>query len=165
MAFGGAVGFPVVRLASMTGADEDKLAGYLLLPLIGIGVGIAQWLVLNQRVAGTSGWIIASVVGYAACSTILALLNAFRVVPGSWWPQVLLLFTFGAAVGLCQWLVLRRRYSRARWWILANAIGLLGLLVLFVHPASSQAQLIGCLAGAGAFSGVVTGWLLAMLRR
>lgn len=41
-----------------------------------------------------------------------------------------LLPTVGALVGAAQWMLLRKHLSRARWWLLANAIG--WALALFV---------------------------------
>lgn len=42
----------------------------------------------------------------------------------------LILLVMGLAIGITQWLLLRRRFAQAGWWIPANALGwgLLGLI-------------------------------------
>jgi len=63
-------------------------------------------------------WVLASIVGWWALSlpvsAIAPVVGAMPVVSGS---------IVGAGVGIMQWLVLRRRFHRAGWWVLASTMG------------------------------------------
>jgi len=77
---------------------------------------------------------------------------------------------FGAAIGLAQWLVLRRRVREAAWWVPANMIGLaivepalLGLFYLNVAgggAASALFLLALLLTGPGMVTGTTLVWLM-----
>jgi hypothetical protein len=75
-------------------------------------------------------WVFATVAGWLLGVLLIAL-------PG-WlgWTDMplnnldLIFLVMGLAIGIAQWLLLRRRLARAGWWIAANALGwgLLGLI-------------------------------------
>ncbi len=65
----------------------------------------------------------------------------------------------GGLVGGLQWLILRRHYSRAGWWLPANLIiWTLGLTWIFATPLGSLRGVSGIVAGA--ITGVAVLWLL-----
>ncbi len=115
---------------------------------MGLSIGTAQWLVLRREFKRISGWIAATVAGYAAIG-LLPLFAGFlypgwpdwaftlivngkphwlaRVVPD--WPLAILapgvmtLTLFGFVLGIAQWLVLRGRVRHAGWWIAISTCG------------------------------------------
>jgi hypothetical protein len=104
--------------------------------VMGLGMGLGQWLVFRKHQKQTSGWVIAT--GLA-----LFLQGAFRwSLPYETSPsQVRLLTTlsFGLFLGVCQWIVLRGRIARAGWWIPISIAG--WVLALALMAASEYAQL------------------------
>ncbi len=101
------------------------LSGYLTEFVIGLPVGLAQWMVLRNQIERAEWWILASALGWAAGRGLVAVVFA---------PQDLVLVggTLGASLGLAQWLVLRPHLVRSWWWIvlsaLSSAVGMTGVL-------------------------------------
>jgi len=61
-------------------------------------------------------WVLASIVGWVL-GVIVSLLAMGRAMP------VVGATLVGAGIGIMQWLILRRRFRRAGWWVLASAMG------------------------------------------
>jgi hypothetical protein len=82
-------------------------------------IGWRFW--LQWVLASTVDWFVGFYVGFV--SGTMFLVSTAKSVPG----DILVYFILGAAlgsgVGLVQWLVLRRRISRAGWWVLASTAG------------------------------------------
>ena len=88
----------------------------------GLIIGLAQWFLIRQVIKESGWWILATGIGL----TIGSLLNT---VTGSMTGQITGLLTSslvsalaGSALGLTQWLVLRKQIDRARIWIAATMI-------------------------------------------
>ena len=163
------VGYAVSSAAAMevlwavVGAPEFMAKGLapgirLAVVRTGAVVGVLQWLVLRREVSGTGWWVLASIVGWvmgtAAAGLGLVLvglqelsLELVNIVSGA---------VVGAAVGVLQWLVLRREVSGAGWWVLASIVG--WVMGQAAHGA------IG-LPAVGAVSGAITGIALVRLLR
>jgi hypothetical protein len=83
-------------------------------------------------------WVFATVAGW--------LLGVISIALPVWigWTDTplnnldLIFVVMGVAIGITQWLLLRRRLARAGWWIAANALGW-GLLGL-INPGNSVDQ-------------------------
>ena len=77
-------------------------------------------------------WVLASTVGYAVGNA--AGMKVVQAVVGAAEPMAkglvvglaLAVVMTGAAVGVMQWLVLRREVSGAGWWVLASIVGWVG---------------------------------------
>jgi hypothetical protein len=61
----------------------------------------------------------------------------------------------GATIGAAQWLVLRRLFHRAGWWVLASAKGVAAGVFSYSVLTGSGTQLFVLLAGGGA-GGAIT---------
>jgi hypothetical protein len=96
-------------------------------PEIGIGVivGIVQWIILRPMIHQASWWILASGLGWAVgwAAIILIFPEEIGVIAGGF---------IGFTVGISQWVIMRRWFYQAGWWIiistLAWAIGLTGIM-------------------------------------
>jgi len=95
--------------------------GTILLPPIdlavsGIVIGLLQAIILQNYISRMRQWILASAVGWTAgwAITLAAVPNDFSLLAG---------VVLGAAVGVAQWLVLRREVQWAGWWIAISTLG------------------------------------------
>ena len=66
-------------------------------------------------------WVLASIVGWAL-GVIVSLLASAIAPVGRAMPAIGATLV-GAGIGIMQWLILRRRFRRAGWWVLASAMG------------------------------------------
>ena len=99
--------------------------------LLGAAVGIAQWLVLRRRITQPRRWILSSVAGGAVGGT-LALLIGQPTGDAFNFNMAMLIGSgmVGIALGAAEWLLLRRYVSRAGWWVIASATGIVTALAL-----------------------------------
>ncbi len=76
---------------------------------------------------------------------------------------------FGIGVGVLQWLVLRRRISRAGWWVLTSAAGGYGIVqAMFLFEGYAGSLSFGellSITGVAALGGAVTGTLQWLVLR
>jgi hypothetical protein len=171
----------------MTSAVE---AGYIQARGAGVAglifgslVGVAQWLVLRRTIRagwwalGTGvGWGLSGVLsGFNAGGSVSTIgPDAGPLPPLLYLPVVLPLVVF--LLGSAQWLVLRREFVGAEWWLLANVGGLIaGFIVGFVvskalpwltptdYPSAQALGIVGAVAGP--VYGLLTWAFLADLRR
>ena len=121
-------------------------------------------------------WVLASTVGYAVgnaagMKVVQAVVGAAEYRAKGFVVAIpLLVVMTGAAVGVMQWLVLRREVSGAGWWVLASTVGwvmgkaaaFLGILFVGLQGFSPVSANIVSGAVVGAVVGVLQ-WLI--LRR
>ncbi len=97
--------------------------------VMGLGMGLGQWLVFRKHLNQTRGWILAT--GLA-----LFLEGAFRwSLPFdtlTWQLGVDTMLSLGAFLGIFQWFVLRGRVPYAGGWIVISVAGWILALVLIV---------------------------------
>lgn len=115
-----------IQVAGRTRITQDFVLVYVLLPVLGLSIGALQYLLLRRLFPRIEWWIAATVLGWALPLLLVRLLAepsfpALNVGPVL--AEALGLAFAGAAVGLFQWLVLRRRIPRAALWILACILG------------------------------------------
>jgi len=104
--------------------------------VVGVAVGLAQWVVLRRRIERSGWWILVSGVGWAAGRGLASLLFPAQ-------NTILIGAMIGAILGLAQWFALRDRVVQAWWWIVVSALSW-GLALTGVLGAT----LVGSLAGA-----------------
>jgi len=169
--FGMFVGFALGFLLLATilyGVTGNWLSGSILGIALGTGVGTLQRTVLWRRISRGAWWILASAVGglltlqaafFFGFSTSY---ESFHALLG--WIAIVALA--GVVTGALQWVVLRKQFSRAGWWVLASAVGwtlsVIGVRALPWGGDDSDA-LWGMLATGvvfGALTGAVLIWLL-----
>ena len=114
-----------IQVAGESHITEDFIGGYVLLPMLGLLIGVLQYLLLRRYLPRMVWWIPATVLGWAL-PLLLGLasvgwLPALAMDPV--WSGALGFALIGASIGVCQWLVLRRRIHRATLWVLASILG------------------------------------------
>ena len=149
--------------------------------LVGLIIGLAQWLVLCNRFPKSGWWILATAIGFGlAWSPAWNL--AFAILSSGWgnwrysieWPIVL--GVTGAIVGLLQWLVLRRWVYRSGRWIVTSplagiAAGVLAMIVFDIVfrnvDSPTLAWFLPVITGltAGFVYGAITGAVLVQLSK
>ncbi len=151
-----------------TGEEFGEWLAFLGLGImLGIGVGILQWLVLRGRVSGVGWWVLASAAaGYGITQASFILIEeslSFGLLLSSTGVAAL----GGAVTGILQWFVLRGKVSRAGWWVLASTVGWgLSMAVTIAMPSgvTDDIEFTGP-AVTGAVLGAVTGAALVWLLR
>jgi hypothetical protein len=144
--------------------DERSIFPYILFPVVGVCIGGMQWLVLRQYLPQAGWWVLSTGVIWPVCYTFIGLATRgiVRVGGGSFVGAATWIITFalvGAALGGIQWLVLRRRFIRAGWWVLASAAGFAGFAA--IGPLADILTLIVLLGAIpGATTGIALVWLL-----
>jgi len=114
-----------IQVAGQSHITEDFIGAYVLLPMLGLLIGVLQYLLLRRYLPRMVWWIPATVLGWAL-PLLLGLasvgwLPALAIDPV--WSGALGFALIGASIGVCQWLVLRRRIHRATLWVLASILG------------------------------------------
>jgi hypothetical protein len=134
--------------------------------VIGVSIGIMQWLVLRRHFNRAGWWVLASVTGFAVGK---ALGDALAQADVGAVGLALSGAAIGTSLGIAQWAVLRRHVEQAAWWVLASVVawvvGWSIISVVDVAPGgpTGMAYLIGSTGAAAA--GVITGLTLVRLLR
>ena len=107
---------------------EDYLGLYIIIPIIGLLIGLVQYGLLRSYLPRIGGWILVTAGGWLLGMLMIALSYRLKWLdPTRNFDAVF--FLMGLSIGIAQWFLLRRRLSRAGWWIAANLAGW-GLLAL-----------------------------------
>lgn len=139
--------------------------------ITGLVMGVAQWLVLRQRVTWAYEWVVATAIGFFIPIVALGSIGVIEKSPLSPVAYVALAYTgLGTLVGISQWLALRRQVFHAAWWIPSNAAAcLLGITPAVIVSVSNSSMhlvlqlLIGAMGGMTI--GILTGATLVNLLR
>jgi hypothetical protein len=148
--------------AVLGGGAEDKVP---FVPFVGFSFGVMQWLVLRRHIPRAGWWVLASTAGWIAGLGVPAVV--FKVVegvaPGAIEPEVFAVAFFvavGTAVGMLQWLVLRRHAPQAGWWVLASIVGWAALGLIVGKSLDRATDLVALAAVPPAITGGALVWLL-----
>lgn len=137
---------------------EDYLYLYFFIPTVSLLTGAFQSALLRRylpRMGG--GWMIATAAGWLF-GVLLVLMPDWLNWRNGYNDLDQAFLAMGLAIGIAQWLLLRRRLSQAGWWIAASITGWgllalvtgdtldgLGLLALGLIPASVTAAALALL--------------------
>jgi len=101
--------------------------------MAGASVGLMQWLILRRHFSRAGWWVWASIVGGVVGFSLtgwfpLSVTVGFGLIGlvgrlGDVTVGAMFGIQIGAPLGIMQWFVLRRRFFRAGWWLLANIVG------------------------------------------
>jgi hypothetical protein len=137
---------------------EDYLGIYPFIPIMGLLTGIFQYGILRRYLPRMGWWVLATIGGWLL-GMLLIMIPGWLNWTGGSLNLDLAFIAMGLAIGMGQWLVLRRRLPRAGWWIGANVagwgllglvttdntIGQFGLLSLGLLPACATAVMLAML--------------------
>lgn len=101
---------------SIDGPVHKGFAGAAL----GIGLGLGQWMFLRRFLDGAAWWIVATVIGFGVAGFAMGLGTTDELARRGLTSEVVG-FVLGGSAGVAQWVVLRRDFDRAVWWIPASA--------------------------------------------
>ena len=176
-AFGGSLVASI--LIKVMGEGIADFADFIALAVIWIG----QWLLLRRVIPKASRWLWVSLIG-GLLALVVGIIPADRVQDaidgiessplglagigprrsalGYFLGSVVAGAGFGAGLGVAQWLVLRWQFLKADWWIVANALGFAGGMVLQdVTLFGTGMTLNLLLAVPGVTTALTLNWLLA----
>ncbi len=121
--------------------------------VFGVGVAVAQWVMLRDRFSWSRGQPLASILVGAAFGMLSFGIDARPVLIG---------LILGAALGIMQWLELRRHFYRTGWWVLAMIVGMSGGMVIGFGISCGASLLAGFAGGvvASAITVIALVWLL-----
>ena len=171
---GSMAGGLVLSVVGQVGATVIAIA--LVGASVGITLGLAQRLTVPDEISSIKYWALSSALGWAVGLTLAQLISWIGEVAQS---DVLIgvppLLVVGIAVGIVQWLAVRRAVQRSSLWIVSNAIGWMAGLPV----AAILLQVTGSLAASlgdsgvyliaellsGAVAGLVTGVTLGLLQQ
>jgi hypothetical protein len=168
-------------LASILGFAVGAAMGNVVTDLIftalfGAVGGLMQWLVLRRQIARAGWWVLASTLGFAIAPVagiagVMAMSQVMSLDGNPMAAPMLLGVVFGVVGGILPWLVLRRQFARAGWWVPAHLLGSLvggalgiiafhamGLIGFYQFSWAAAGAMFG--AGFGAVTGLTLVWLL-----
>ncbi len=137
---------------------EDYLFARVFVPLVGPLTGVVQYGLLRRYLPRMGWWVLATTGGWLLGGLLIAIPTWLRWMDRSRNLELVFIL-MGSAIGVGQWLLLRRRLSRAGWWIGANAagwgllglvtagnaLGQIGLFTLGILPACASAAMLAYL--------------------
>jgi hypothetical protein len=156
-----------IQVEGQAHITEDFLLPYIFRPVLGLVIGVLQYILLRLHLPRMGWWIVATILGWLLGLIGSRLLYSSLYRPfdqSALWIEVLLTALIGLSMGIAQWLVLRQRVPQAGWWIVANLIGwgVIGwgaatITTRMVIPAVSLVTVPGIITG------VTLWWLLDRL--
>ncbi|MCL4867975.1 MAG: nucleoside hydrolase [Anaerolineae bacterium] len=117
---------------------QDYLFTYTLFPMVGLATGTLQYAFLRRYLPRMGWWVLATTGGWLI-GMLLFLIPDWPNQTNRFLNFGLIFFVIGLAIGIAQWLLLRRRLFQAGWWIAANVVGwgLLALITVGDAPVSN----------------------------
>lgn len=123
------------------GESEEILSSLVAFGSLGLAIGTIQGLLLLGKIKQVWQWIIVTVMGYGVPVILSAAMDlaigkynpALReaINTTGWRSFILMGCAYGAFVGFCQWLVLKKHFHRAGSWIVVSALSYgFGFLIL-----------------------------------
>lgn len=168
-ALGGALGW---LLGSFANFDQNLFWNTVfVLTATGTLIGLGQWIILSRYWGDFNTWPVTTLLGAALAAPIAFALSR-DLSEGA--RQIINFAIIGCLVGTLQWLILRKRFSNAAWWILFSGLGgglgwtinnfITRPLINLLTPGLVE-SLFSCGLCLGLGIGLVTGFGLSWLAR
>jgi hypothetical protein len=145
---------------------EDYLGMYIIIPVLGLLTGCVQYLLLRRYLPRMGWWVLATFLGWILGVILLAGWLSLDIVSFPFGRLDLTFLVIGLAVGIGQWLLLRRRIPRAGWWVVASLLGW-GSVVLITgvygNPSGISASIEVQLIALGLMPACVTAVMMGLL--
>jgi len=137
---------------------EDYLFMYIFVPLVGLLTGLLQYGLLRRYLPHMDWWVVATTGGWLAGMFVSLIFRWLSIQRYASLERDLAFMVMGLSIGMGQWFLLRRRLSRAGWWIGAHVVGW-GLLSLISGDSLGQFGLLAL----GLLPACATAAMLALL--
>jgi hypothetical protein len=134
--------------------------------IISIPIGLAQWLALRHILRTSVLWIFTVPIG------LLFAVLIYRIVPNGGWPglddeSILSLtsayFVLGFAIGMPQWLILRRQLSKSLIWLFSSSIAVAaGFWLVLITDLINQSGILAAIVVVFIYP-IITGLTLSWL--
>ena len=137
---------------------SDQTLGIAMFLLIGLSLGLAQWLLVRTHLPHPALWIPATFAGWISPIALLLLflppsISDQRAQIGVLLPSI------GLLMGTAQYFLLRPHKPHSEWWILASVLGWLALALSLPVPITNQVEILKV----GAIPALITGIPFALL--
>ena len=157
-------------------AIGNAVTDLIFTALFGVAGGFTQWLVLRHRILGAGWWVLASTLGFAiapivAITGLMAVSQIMSLDGNPLVAPILLGVLSGVLSAIFPWLILRRQFAQAGWWIPAHLLGslvggamgivafhVMALIGFYQFPWAAAGAMFG--AGLGAVTGITLVWFL-----
>lgn len=139
---------------------EDYLFMYTFVPIVGLFIGLLQYGLLRRYLPHMGWWVLVTIGGWVLGALLIIISVWLKFWTYESFEIDLALILMGLSIGVGQWLLLRRRLSRAGWWVGANVLGW-GLVGLISGDSLDQFGLLAL----GFLPACVTVMILALLMK
>jgi len=167
----GAFGFGQIEWGTPLSNTLSQITGGAV---IGLGTGLYQKSLLRRVFNMSSSWIFALVIGFAITELIIGIIlwqleldrMKLRFIEFKPLPETLFFAGAGLIIGLLQWTILRRYFSKSIYWVVASTMGW-GICILLSYFAGfivkSGFSILAFIPGAllyGAITGAALTWIM-----
>lgn len=124
----------IINVDGVRHITEDYLAMYPFIPIVALLTGLLQYGLLRRYLPRMGWWVLAATAGWLMGALLILISIWLRPLTTEFLGIALVFVELGFSIGVGQRLLLRRRLSRAGWWIGANVVGWFLLSLMTVHP-------------------------------
>jgi hypothetical protein len=137
---------------------SDRMIATIMVILIGMLMGVAQWLLVRPYLPRAAFWIVATLIGWVLPIALLVVFFPPSVVNQH--GQIgIVLASIGLMMGAAQYLLLRRYKLHSGWWIPASMLGWTILALALPIPITNQLEILKV----GAIPALITGIPFALV--
>jgi hypothetical protein len=113
-----------ILITPTTGKSNPVLDAIIGIFTFGILLPFAQWIIIKQLFPNSIVWLFVSLLGLLIIFAIDLVITTIGIMPSQGAIRVIsLAISYGAIVGVAQWLFLRQYVENALLWVFANALG------------------------------------------
>jgi hypothetical protein len=166
LSFGMLYGSIFLGNAVIPGFNEDRFGGLIFFPILGILMGVLQWLLLRRRVPRAGWWIPATLAGLVGGTALaVAVVRALMAAAGemNWDSRILLLLLYGIIgfiLALAQLPILWRRLPGFFLWPLVSTLGWSVLSLITGKSFDRATDVLALGAVPALFTGLFLAWSL-----
>jgi len=131
---------------------SDRTIITVMVPLMGLALAVAQWLLIRLHIPRAGLWIPSTIVAWTAPVVLLVALSPPTLANQQ--SQIgSLLASVGLTMGVAQYLLLRPYKPHSGWWIPASVFGWTILAISLPIPITNQSEILKV----GAIPALITG--------
>ncbi len=114
------------------GNYEDRIAGWIFVPLSITCMFGLQWLILRRHIAKATKWIWGNSSVVSVGSLLIAIVSRFTAATEfpEWSLMAIPAISYGLLMGLAHWLIFKKYFSNVFFWITLNCSALLLVAVI-----------------------------------